>query len=144
MATYCVVDTASGLILNRILLDAGSDWTPEVGHSIAAEGNTTLQISGTYIAGVYTPPAPPPAPPPLPQTVLSQDLMAQFTAADAVAIQTAIAGSQPFWLLWYQLQAQKDPMLVTNARFLAGWNALIQVLGQPRMTAIATTLGVTI
>jgi hypothetical protein len=83
-------------------------------------------------------------PPVQPQTVLSQDLMAQFTAADAVAIQTAIAGSQPFWLLWYQLQAQKDPMVVTNARFLAGWNALIQVLGQARMTAIATALGVTI
>jgi hypothetical protein len=82
--------------------------------------------------------------PPKIQTVLSQDLMAQFTATDAAAIQTAIAASQPFWLLWYQLQAQKDPMLVTNARFLAGWSALVQVLGQPRMTAIATAIGVTI
>jgi hypothetical protein len=82
--------------------------------------------------------------PSLPQTVLSQDLMAQFTATDAAAIQTAIAGSQAFWLLWYQLQAQKEPMLVTNARFLAGWYALIQVLGAGRMTTIATALKVTV
>jgi|ERR1700730_1045197 len=79
-----------------------------------------------------------------PQGILSQDLMAQFTVADYSAIKTAIAANDQFGLLWSQMQAQKDPMLVTNARFLAGWNALVQVLGQPRMTAIATTLGVTI
>jgi hypothetical protein len=82
--------------------------------------------------------------PPVPQTVLSQDLMAQFTAADAAAIQVAISSNAQFWLLWSAMQAQKDPMVVTNARFVAGWNALIQVLGQPRMTAIAAALGVTI
>jgi hypothetical protein len=70
--------------------------------------------------------------------------MAQFTAADAAAIQAAIAGNVQFWLLWSAMQAQKDPMVVTNARFLAGWSALITVLGAPRMTAIATALGVTI
>jgi hypothetical protein len=82
--------------------------------------------------------------PSAPQTVLSQDLMAQFTAADAAAIQAAVAGNVQFWLLWSAMQAQKDPMIVTNARFLAGWSALITVLGAPRMTAIATALGVTI
>jgi hypothetical protein len=82
--------------------------------------------------------------PPKPQTVLSQDLMAQFTAADAAAIQTAVAGNVQFWLLWSAMQAQKDPMIVTNARFQAGWSALITVLGAPRMVAIATALGVTI
>lgn len=75
-----------------------------------------------------------------PQTVLSQDLMAQFTATDAAAIQAAIAGNVQFWLLWQALTTQKDPMLVTNARFLSGWNALVTVLGQPRMNAIATAL----
>lgn len=79
-----------------------------------------------------------------PQSVMSQDLMAQFTAADATAIQAAIGANVQFWLLWSAMQAQRDPMIVTNARFLAGWNALVQVLGQPRMTAIATALGVTI
>jgi hypothetical protein len=82
--------------------------------------------------------------PVVPQTVLSQDLMAQFTAADATAIQAAVAGNVQFWLLWQAMTAQRDPMLVTNARFVSGWAALVQVLGQPRMTAIATTLGVTI
>lgn len=80
----------------------------------------------------------------VPQTVLSQDLMTQFTAADAAAIQTAIAGNVQFWLLWSAMQAQRDPMIVTNVRFLAGWNALVQVLGQARMTAIAAALNVTV
>jgi len=78
------------------------------------------------------------------QTVLSQDLMAQFTAADAAAIQSAVAGNVQFWLLWSAMQAQKDPMGVTNARFLAGWNALVQVLGAARMAAIAAALNVTV
>jgi hypothetical protein len=35
-------------------------------------------------------------------------------------------------------------MVVQNARFQAGWAALVQVLGQPRMSTIATALGLTI
>jgi hypothetical protein len=83
-------------------------------------------------------------PPPPPQSVLSQDLMAQFTVADYGLIKANIATNDQFGLLWSSLQAQRDPMLVTNARFKAGWSALVQVLGQPRMTSIATALGVTI
>jgi hypothetical protein len=52
---------------------------------------------------------------PEPQSVLSQDLIAQFTADDAAKIQAAISGNMQFWLLWSAMQAQKDPMLVTNA-----------------------------
>ena len=73
--------------------------------------------------------------------MLSQDIMAQFTADDATKIQAAISGNVQFWLLWSAFQAQSDPMVVTNARFQAGWSALITVLGAPRMTAIATALG---
>lgn len=83
-------------------------------------------------------------PDPAPAQVLSQDLMAQFTAADITTIQAAIGGNAALALLWYSMLAQRDPMTVTNARFLAGWAALVQVLGQPRMTATATALGVTI
>jgi hypothetical protein len=79
-----------------------------------------------------------------PQSVLSQDLMAQFTAADYTAIKAAIATNDQFGLLWASLQAQKDPMTITKPRFKAGWAALVQVLGAARMTAIATALGVTI
>jgi hypothetical protein len=81
------------------------------------------------------------APPAAPAQILSQDLMAQFTSSDASAIQAAVAGNVQFWLLWSAMQAQKDPMLITNARFLSGWNALVTVLGQTRMNAIATSLG---
>jgi len=35
-------------------------------------------------------------------------------------------------------------MEVTNARFQSGWSALVTVLGQTRMNAIATALNVTV
>jgi hypothetical protein len=84
-------------------------------------------------------PSGPPAPPP---SVLSQDLMAQFTAADAAKIQAAVTANPAFWLLWSAMQAQKDPMEVGNARFLVGWSAMVAVLGQVRMNQIAVALGV--
>jgi hypothetical protein len=77
-------------------------------------------------------------------TVLPQDLMAQLTADDVIKIQTAISGDVQFWLLWSAMLAQKDPMSVVSARFRQGWAALVQVLGQPRMTAISAALGITI
>jgi hypothetical protein len=70
--------------------------------------------------------------------------MAQFNVTDYTAIKAAISGNDQLGLMWLQMQVQKDPMLVTSKRFVAGWNALVQVLGQPRMTAIAAALGVTI
>jgi hypothetical protein len=91
--------------------------------------------------GVPDPYVAPPAPP---AQVLSQDLIAQFTVTDFTAIKTAVASSDQLALMWAQMQAQKDPMIVTNARFLAGWDALITVLGATRMTAIATALGITV
>jgi len=81
---------------------------------------------------------------PPPQSVLSQDLIAQFTDDDAARIQVAVAGNVQLWLIWSAMLAQRDPMVVQNARFQAGWAALVQVLGQPRMSTIATALGLTI
>lgn len=80
-----------------------------------------------------------PPPPPTPK-VLSQDLMAQFTVTDYKLIKDAIAVNDSFGLLWSSMQAQKDPMLITNARFITGWNALVSILGQSRMNVIATAL----
>lgn len=99
-------------------------------------------VDAWTVANIPPPPAPPA--PPAPPSVLPQDLMAQFTADDATKIRAAVDTSAQFWLLWSAMQAQKDPMLVTNARFLAGWSALIQVIGADRMQAIATALGVTV
>jgi hypothetical protein len=82
--------------------------------------------------------------PPAPPTILSEDLMALFTTDDATKIQAAINGNVQFWLLWSAMQAQSEPMIVTNPRFLQGWEALVTVLGADRMAAIATALSVTI
>lgn len=106
-------------------------------------GNADYQAYQVWLAAGNTP-NPYVAPPPPPAQVMSQDIMAQFTAADATLIQAAIAGNAQFWLLWSAMQAQSDPMVVTNARFLTGWAALTQVLGAPRMAAIATALGITV
>jgi len=144
METTVVID-GSGNIVNRIVLADGSTWTAPTGFTTVVETTTPMQIGGTLIGGVYTPPVST-APPvdPVPQTVNSQDIMAQFTVTDVTAIQAAIASNAQFWLLWSSFLAQGGPMTITNARFQQGWAALVQVLGQPRMTAIATALGVTI
>lgn len=91
--------------------------------------------------GVPDPYVPPPPPP---QSILPAELMAQFTVDDATRIQAAVNGNAQFWLLWSAMQAQSDPMLVGNARFLQGWGALTQVLGADRVSAIAKALKVTV
>ena len=142
METYVVLD-ASGNIINRIVLTDATQWAPVAGESIMAETSGPMAIGGTYISGVYTAPASASVPA-FPQTVASQDLIAQFTVADYSAITTPITANPSFGLLWSALQAQGGPMIVTNARFLAGWSALVTVLGQARMTAIASALNVTV
>lgn len=82
------------------------------------------------------------APPPPPARILSQDLMAQFTADDAAKIQAVVASSPQLWLLWSALQAQSEPMATTSRRFVAGWSALVMALGQVRMNQIAASLGI--
>lgn len=77
---------------------------------------------------------------------LPQDLFAQFTPADMVKITAAVAAdtSGQTALLWYSLTAQRDRMVVGNARVRQGWAILVQVLGADRMNAIAAELGVTV
>lgn len=78
------------------------------------------------------------------QEVLPQAMIAQFTPDDMLTVQTAISADNTKLLLWYSFLAQRDPMKVGNARFRAGWDSLVQTLGQQRMDAIATALGITI
>jgi len=52
---------------------------------------------------------------PPPQSVLSQDLIAQFTDDDAAKIQVAVAGNVQLWLIWSAMLAQRDPMVASNA-----------------------------
>jgi hypothetical protein len=99
-----------------------------------------------WTVAVNTPAPPIPTPPTPPPAVLPQDLMAQFIPADMVKIMAAMSGDTTgqISLLWYSMQAHRDPMETTNARFLAGWAALTQVLGAPRMAVIAAALNVTV
>ena len=76
-----------------------------------------------------------------PAVVTSQDLMAQFTPDDADKIRAAVEENASFWLLWSALQVQGEPMAIASPRFLAGWSALVTILGQVRMSQIATALG---
>lgn len=77
-------------------------------------------------------------------SVVSQDLMAQFTTDDLTKIKAAVDTNIQFWGLWSAMTTQKDPMVIANARFQAGWAALVQVLGADRMAAIATALNITV
>lgn len=141
MPTFAIIDLASAEIVNRIVLDDPESWTPDDGHSIVEETTQIFEIGGHYQDGEYEPP-PAPAPITLPAQILSQDLMAQFTTEDAAKIKDAVSNNTQLWLLWSAMQAQSNPMVVTNARFLAGWQALTSVLGSARMAEIATTLGI--
>jgi hypothetical protein len=112
-----------------------SPWHAVIGRTVAFDGvKVIVTINYEAVPSIIPPPA----------EILSQDLMAQFGADDAAKIQAAVSANVKFWLLWSTLQAQKDPMLVTSERFLIGWGALVQVLGQPRMDAIAAALDVKI
>lgn len=142
--------------MKQVLLDANNVVVQIIDASSAQPGAGLITISDDvyaqmeaatgriqFIDGVVvSDPLPPDLP--LPQSVLSQDIMAQFTAADATLIQAAVNSNVQFWLLWSAFQAQSDPMIVTNARFQTGWAALITVLGSARMAAIATALGITV
>src|ERR1700682_6320840 len=106
-------------------------YVPDSGVTLGVR--QTASKGDSYAGGVFTSPPQPVIPPQPITSVLSQDLMAQFTVGDYTAIVAAVAATPAFGLLWVSLQAQKDPMIIANARFKAGWAALVQVLGQPRM-----------
>lgn len=55
---YALVD-ANGVILNNIVLEDGADWLPPDGTSIIPNDDAVMDIGGTIVGGVYTPPVPP-------------------------------------------------------------------------------------
>lgn len=121
------------LMVDYVLADLGDGQGPRITmwNSTAVAQPTQAQIEAVDTDALLAAQA----------KVLPQDLMAQFTTDDATKIQTAIATDISKWQLWYSLLAQRDPMLVSNARFKAGWSALVTALGQERMNAIAASLG---
>jgi hypothetical protein len=88
MATYAVVDEI-GNVVNRIVLDDIETWTPEEGHSIVEEKESTFEIGGTIEDGQYTPPkAPDPVTPPKAQPLTPAEKLAAtgLTVADLKAL----------------------------------------------------------
>jgi hypothetical protein len=144
MPRYAIIDTAAGKVINVVEYEtAPSNPPPGFEAGIIALQDDRVGPDWGWNGTALVPPAAAPDEP-APQTVQAQDLMAQFTAVDIVAIQAAISSDTSKMLLWYSLLAQRDPMHVNNDRFLAGWRALIDVLGIDRMNAIAGVLGVTV
>jgi hypothetical protein len=100
MSTFAIVETATGAILNRIVLEQDSDWTPQDGHSIVEETGDVLQIGGTYLSGTYTPPVLPEPEPmpamPCPQSISDRQFFQQLaidgiiSEADALASNAAV------------------------------------------------------
>jgi hypothetical protein len=129
MAEYQLTATEDFVIRTR---DGG--WIPD------EPANRDWQEYQAWLSNPGNTPDPCSALSPSPVTVLPQDLMAQLTTDDAAKIQPAIASSAPDWLLWQAMTAQRDPMVVSNARFRQGWQALAAILGADRMNAIAAAL----
>jgi hypothetical protein len=144
MQRYAIIDTAAGKVINVVEYEAApSNPPPGFEAGIIAVQDDMAGPGWTWNGTALEPPAMP-APASKPQTVLPQDLMAQFTPADMTKIMAAISADATGQkaLLWYAMIAQRDPMELKNARFQAGWNALIGALGSDRMNAIAAALGI--
>ena len=87
MGTYVVVDEATGIIINRIVLDDPAQWEVPAGHALIEETDEPMAIGGSYVDGVYTPPdqpppSPPPDPPPHPAEVMLYDHEDRITALE--------------------------------------------------------------
>lgn len=83
----------NGLIVNRVIVDADSDWTPPEGHTVHEEVDGPFEIGGTTIGGVYTPPPPPVVPPlidPIP-TITRRQFFQQLAVEGTISATEALA-----------------------------------------------------
>lgn len=70
------------------------------------------------------------------------ELLLELTAADAILLRTAVAGpSGVFWLQWNRFVVYPWPIHVQSTFGVNLFSSLVTILGQPRVTAIRTALG---
>lgn len=55
MKTFAVIEQSSGRIINRVVVANDVDWVAPTGH-LAIEEAVPMDIGGSYIDGIYTPP----------------------------------------------------------------------------------------
>jgi hypothetical protein len=90
MTTIAIVDE-NGAIVNRVEVDADSEWSPPEGCTTV--DGSTFNIGGTYINGVYTPPPQPAAPPaPIP-TISDRQFFQQLAIEGIISQDEALASN---------------------------------------------------
>lgn len=98
MAEFALRQIATGLIVNRIVLEVGADWTPPAGHDVIADDAAVINIGGTLVDDVYTPAETVPVPGPAPVRRVEQIGIVRFTVSanviSATADSIAIGGVQ--------------------------------------------------
>lgn len=92
MANYALVD-ATGLIVNRILLDNIGGWTAPIGLTAQIEPPSGYQIGGTLVGGVYTAPAQPTVPPSVPSSISDRQFFQQMAVQGIITQDQALASN---------------------------------------------------
>lgn len=60
MSTFALVDDATGLVVNRIVLDNEIDWPIPIGRHLVEEVDASFDIGGVFKDGLYSAPEPTP------------------------------------------------------------------------------------
>jgi hypothetical protein len=94
MAIFAVVDSA-GVILNRIILDEAASWDAETGHTLVEEIGPPLNIGGSFIDGVHTPPMEQTTAPPAsaPAAISDRQFFQQLAVEGIITEEQALASN---------------------------------------------------
>lgn len=80
MSNYAMIDISLGAVVNTIVLDEDSDWTPPEGFIVVR--NDVASIGWSYADGVFSPP---PIPPLTPQEIFATNQNEQISRLSAAA-----------------------------------------------------------
>lgn len=111
-----IVETTTRIIVNRVVLDDQSEWTPEDGYEAVADAEGQYDIGGTLVDGNYTPPEIHVEPMPKPQSASKLGLIRALREAGTwPAIKAAIAADETMQEDWDAAQEirRTDPLVQT-------------------------------